>query len=177
MKGTIALFLFLLFATPMLAQNQAALAAAGCGSDKIQFDVKTDKKQHPAAQPDPGKALVYVFEQEKLDPGSIDGLHATTRIGLDGQWVGANHGESYFFFSVDPGEHNLCANWQSSLGMYSKLASAATLSAEAGHVYYFQTTVGERTHRQPAIWLKALDPAEGNLLLASSSFSTSHPKK
>ena len=180
MKGKFALFLFLLlFAAPVWAQDQAAaLAAGGCGPDKVKFDVKTDKKQHPTPQPEPGKALVYVVEVEKVDPGlSIDGLHTTTRIGLDGQWVGANHGKSYFFFPVDPGNHNLCANWQSSLGRYSKLASAVTLSAEAGQVYYFRTSVEEKSDRQPGLWLEALDPAEGQLQVGSSSFSTSHPKK
>ncbi len=181
MKSTLALFLFLMFAIPMLAQDQAAaLGAGGCGPEKTEFDVKTDKNQHPNAQPEPGKALVYVFEEEETDQGSFKVLSVTTRIGLDGQWVGANHGESYFFFSVDPGNHDLCAQWQSSLKRYSKLASAATLTAEAGQVYYFQTKVDERdeTREHPyAVRLKAVDPAEGQLRVGSSSFSTSQPKK
>jgi len=50
----------LLFASPAYAQNSTLnpLAVAGCGANEIQFDVKTDKKQHPTAQPDAGKALV-----------------------------------------------------------------------------------------------------------------------
>jgi len=50
----------LLFASPALAQDSAAnaLAAAGCGANEVHFDVKTDKKEHPTAQPDAGKALV-----------------------------------------------------------------------------------------------------------------------
>jgi hypothetical protein len=53
----------LLFASPALAQDSAAnaLAAAGCGANEVHFDVKTNKKQHPTAQPDAGKALVYVI--------------------------------------------------------------------------------------------------------------------
>jgi hypothetical protein len=50
----------LLFASPAFAQNSTlnSLAAAGCGANEIHFDVKTDKKQRPTAQPDAGKALV-----------------------------------------------------------------------------------------------------------------------
>jgi hypothetical protein len=48
--------LALLLASPALAQDSAAhaLAAAGCGTNEVHFDVKTDKKQHPTAQPDAG---------------------------------------------------------------------------------------------------------------------------
>jgi len=53
----------LLVASPAFAQDSTVnpLAAAGCGANEIHFDVKTDKKQHPTAQPDAGKALVYVL--------------------------------------------------------------------------------------------------------------------
>jgi hypothetical protein len=42
-----------LFASPAFAQDSTvnALAAAGFGANEIHFDVKTDKKQHPTAQP------------------------------------------------------------------------------------------------------------------------------
>jgi len=177
MKNLMVLFLLAVLTMPVFAQDQAAArAAAGCGPDNVEFDVKTDKKQHSEMTPEVGKALVYVFEEERLDPGFVIGA-VTTRIGLDGQWVGANHGKSHFAFPVDPGDHNLCTGWQSSLGFRSKLASAASLTAEAGKVYYFQTKVDEREHDRPAVKLEAVDPAEGKLLLAESSQSTSHPKK
>jgi hypothetical protein len=179
MKAMLPLFLLMILTVPVLAQDQpaSARAAAGCGPDKVEFEVKIDKKEHSEAQPGAGKALVYVFEEEKQDADSLPLLSATIRIGLDGQWVGANHGKSHFSFSVDPGDHNLCAGWQSSLSFRSKLASAASLTAEAGKVYYFQTKVNERTHDQPAVKIEAIDPAEGKLLLAESAISNSHPKK
>ena len=179
MKNLFALLLFALLTVPAFVQDQAAAAraAAGCGPDKVQFDVQTDKHQHSGSQPEAGKALVYVFENEKRDRDALPILNVTTRIGLDGQWVGANHGNSYFFFSADPGDHDVCTSWQSSLTMYSKLASAASLTAEAGKVYYFQTTVDQRNHHQPGVRIRPVDPAEAKLLLAASSLSNSHPKK
>jgi hypothetical protein len=177
MKSLIALPLLLLLAWPAFAQDQAARASAGCGPDKVEFGVKTDKRAHPEAQPESGKALVYVFENEKRDSDALPVMNVTTRIGLDGQWVGANHGVSYFSFSADPGEHNLCANWQSSISMYSRLAAAASLTAEAGKVYYFQTTVDQRSHRQPTVRIEPVDPAEAKLLIADSPLSNSRPKK
>jgi hypothetical protein len=92
MKGMLAVSLFIMLAAPLFAQDQATAArtAAGCGADNVQFDVKTDKSQHPQGQVAAGKALVYVFEAERSDAGSLKIGAVTTRIGLDGQWVGAN---------------------------------------------------------------------------------------
>jgi hypothetical protein len=183
MKNVFVLVLLVgLLASPGLAQDQvaAARAAAGCGPDKVRFDVTTDKKQHPEAKAEAGKAAVYVFEEERRDPNELRfGIAdtATIRIGVDGQWVGADHGKSYFFFSVDPGSHDLCANWQSSLKSLSKLASAASLTAEAGKVYCFRAIVEERTQTPPGVRIEAVDPAEGQLLRAGSALSSSHPKK
>jgi Protein of unknown function (DUF2846) len=179
MKIMLAVSLFVLSAVPALAQDQAAVArtAAGCGADNIQFDVKTDKSQHPLGQVPDGKALVYVFEYEKTDAETFKIGAVTIRVGLDGQWVGANHGNTYFYFPVDPGDHSVCANWQSSIGKLAKQASAASFSAEPGQTYYFQVRVDERTHDNPAIWLEPVDPAEAKILVASASLSTFKTKK
>jgi hypothetical protein len=172
----------LLFAMPGIARGQdksdaAALArAAGCGPNEVEFNVKTDKNRHPTSQPEAGKALVYVFDSVKLDPGWNIGT-VTLRIGLDGNWVGANQGDSYFYFPVDPGEHRVCAQWQSTFGRLSKLASAASLTAEAGQVYYLRAIADARSHDRGAVRLEPLDPAEALILMGTSAFSTSQPKK
>ena len=173
------LLVALLFASPALAQDQAAdaRAAAGCGPENIQFDVKVDKKQHPAPQPEAGKALVYVFEEERWDGDKTNIGAVTTRVGLDGAWVGANHGQSYFTVAVDPGDHRVCSAWQSVLKRYSKLGSAASFTAKPGKVFYFRVIVDERTEHQPSIRLEPVDPAEALMLIASSGLSTSQPKK
>jgi hypothetical protein len=179
MKSMLAVSLLTMLAVPVFAQDQATAArtAAGCGADSVQFDVKTDKSLHPQGQAPAGKALVYVFEVERTDAQAFKIGAATIRVGLDGQWVGANHGNTYFYFPVDPGDHSLCANWQSTLGRISKLASAVSLTAETGQVYYFLTKVDERSHDNPAVWMEAVDPAEAKLLIASASLSDFHPKK
>jgi hypothetical protein len=177
-----SLLAILLFAMPMIARGQdtqeaATLArSAGCGPSQTEFNVKTDKNQHPTPQPEVGRALVYVFDTIKLDPGIVIG-NVTLRIGLDGDWMGANHGDSYFYFPVDPGEHRVCAQWQSSLDSRSKLASAASLTAEAGQTYYFRAIADARSRDRGAVRLEPLDPAEALLLTSSSGLSISHAKK
>jgi hypothetical protein len=171
----------LLFASPAIAQDQAAAAraAAGCGPAQVQFGVKTDKNQHPAPQPDSGKALIYIFESQLRDRDiNYLGMAVTTRVGMDGGWVGANHGESYFYFPVEAGDHRLCADWQSSRESHSRSASAISLMAEAGKVYYFRTIVDQRREsHESVVKLVRLDPAEAQILVASSALSTSQPKK
>jgi len=63
-----------------------------------------------------------------------------------GMWIGANHGNSYFYFPVDPGERSICTGWQSALYTRSDLASAADLSAQSGRTYYFRIGVRDVTN-------------------------------
>ena len=169
------MFLALLLAAPVFGQNQAPdlRTAAGCGPAKTKFDVKTDKKQHAVTQPEAGKALVYVIEQEDLDPHEMQIGHVTTRVGLDGNWVGANHEWSYMFFAVEPGNHRVCTDVQSMLVSAAKMSGAADLTAEAGKTYYYRVYVmtGEK-EQSPYLRLKAVDEAEGLLLVSKSALST-----
>jgi len=175
------LFFLLVLASLAFGEDQAATAraAAGCGPDEVQFDVKTDGHRHPVSQPEPGKALVYLFGDTEFDnnsgflpPGSV------TRVGVDGTWVGANKLKSYFFFSVDPGDRRLCTRRQAKLESTRSDSSAAlSFTAEAGKVYYFRTRTPDHQLRRQTVELQAVDPAQAQLLLASSAFSTSQQKK
>jgi len=173
MRKYIPLFAIAFLGSPVFAQDPSASASSsgGCGPNEGQYDVTTDKKNHPAAQPDSGKALVYVIEDIERGP--------TMRVGLDGTWVGANKGKSYFFFSVDPGNHQLCTKWQS--GVFKKTAerigSATAVKAEAGKVYYFRIQVYERSERDSTVKLEPVEAAEGQFLVSSSWYSTSRAKK
>jgi hypothetical protein len=164
MRTSLAL---ILLASSAIAQNKPAIAAppAACGPANITFAVKQDQPQ-PVPEPEPGKALVYVMQ----DRGRV-----TTRVGLDGAWIGANQSSSHFSFSVPPGEHHLCANWQSKLADYSSLYSLANFSAEPGKVYYFRTWVwiSETTL---FFDLDPLNSDEGRYLATSTLLAVSHPK-
>jgi hypothetical protein len=98
-------------------------------------------------------------------------------VGIDGAWVGANHGESYFFFPISPGEHHLCIDWQSSHSRLSKLGSAVTFNAETGKTYYFRIAGDEKKKHELGLALEQLDPAKAQFLISSSALSISHPKK
>lgn len=161
-------FAIFLGALPVLGQDDAATAraAAGCGPSGDMFNVQTTDLKHPVGQMEQGKALVYFFVDFVTAP--------TMRVGVDGNWVGANNGKSYFFFLVDPGEHNLCTEWQS--GTFKKsserVGEAMRLMAEAGKTYYLRLNFGyQRMH------LELSDEAEAHFLIGSSLFATSQPKK
>ncbi len=175
----------LLFAVIGLAScafaADAGPVASACGPDAVRFAVKTDLPAQAATTAEPGKALVYVVEDS--GPG-----RATVRIGLDGAWVGANRGDSWFSFPAEPGEHHLCADWQLS-GTYistwqrtaaqrAKAISLASFTAKAGEVYYFRVSniVGWREGWYFSA-LELVDRDEGQFLIASYPFSTFRPKK
>jgi len=170
----------LLFASPASAQDAVVnlFTAAGCGANEIHFDVKTDKKQHPTAQPEAGKALVYVIGAAWSDYAAVHIGTPPTRFGIDGTWVGANGYRSYFFFPVEPGDHRLCTGVQSKFERVVKSSLAATsFTAEAGKTYYFRTKTPIDAGSLRTIKLVPVDPAEAQLWLARTAFSTFSPKK
>jgi hypothetical protein len=175
------MLLLLVCAAPLLAQDRSAdlRAAAGCGPAATEFSVKVDQNQHVVRQPESGKALVYVIAQEKPDDSYNIG-DITTRVGLDGTWVGANYGQSYLSFPLAPGEHRVCVDWQSSLASRQQLSGAAELTAEVGKTYYFRASVlpsaltgGPRE----GLRFEQVDSAEGLLLLSKTGQSTWKEKK
>lgn len=175
------MLLLLVCAAPVLAQDRPAdlRAAAGCGPAASEFSVKVDKNQHAVRQPEPGKALVYVIAQENPDDSYNIG-DITTRVGLDGTWVGANYGQSYLSFPLAPGEHRVCVDWQSSLASRQQLSGAVELTAEAGKTYYFRAWVlpsGLTGGPREGLWLKQVDSAEGLLLLSKAGQSAWKEKK
>ena len=151
--------------------------APGCGEDAAKFAVDNDAGQ-AAAKAEPGKALVYFIEDDS-NFGSFP--KPTTRMGVDGKWVGATHGNSYMAFAVDPGEHHLCASWQFGVILgKGKMASAAHFTAEAGGVYYFEvknTFIRGDNSAITDMSLKPLDSDEGQLLANKYAVSVSKPKK
>jgi hypothetical protein len=159
----------------MLAQGQPAgnAPSLACGAPDARFDVKTDHEPHPA-QPESGKALVYFIQD---DSAFASRPRQTTRMGVDGEWVGATHSNSYFYVSVNPGVHHLCASWQTAEGSGEIEEAAAHFTADAGGVYYFEARNAYGREVSKSISLIPLDSDEGALLAGRFSFSASRPKK
>jgi hypothetical protein len=155
----------LLFAASAFAQEPPAFATSACGPKSGSFQVTLDKSQRTLAQPDPGKALVY-FIQEK---GS-DAFAVTTKIGIDGGWVGANKNSSYFAVPVVPGEHHVCANVRAFRGHPVGLVH---FTAEAGKVYYFDARVVYGQAADLYFFLGAVDSDQARYLIDSLSLSVS----
>jgi len=127
MKSRLAVLLLCAAFVPA-AQARATILPDACGDDKVKFDVKTETSKTAPAAPEAGKAQI-IFSGK----GS-----AVIRYGVDGAWVGANKGNSYFAVTVDPGLHHLCAGWQSISGKVEKNIGVASFTAEKGKVYYFE---------------------------------------
>jgi hypothetical protein len=159
------------------AQTQERRIAPGCGPDEIKFEVTTAKNPNPAGQPEAGKALVYFFD-DSPSTGWFPNPKLTTRTGIDGVWVGATQRNSYFYVAVDPGEHHLCASWQTWLpGVNATHKTvAARFTAEAGRTYYFKVG-GQLTQSAVDINLDPMDSDEAQLLARKYSLSTFQQKK
>ncbi len=172
-------FAALLAVTPLHAQNAATdlRQEAGCGPSKAEFNVKVDKKNHATAHPLPGKAIIYVFSQYITNAGYNTIGHVTTRIGMDGNWIGASHESSYLFFTADPGVHHLCSDVQSIFAP-KNLDAATDLNAQAGKTYYYKVVIREVRPDPVHMFITPVgNNAEGLLLISNSALSTSQLKK
>jgi len=165
----IVLILFL--AASAFGQTAPVGSTAACGRDNVSFKVKLDDSQHTFTPPDAGKARVYFFH----DAGTNNTLgYPTVKVGMDGAWVGAQHGNSYFSEAVEPGDHHVCIMLQSSL--VAQRFELAHFTAEAGKTYYYRTRlVMARTVE--LLELDAIDSDQGEYLVATFPMAISSPKK
>jgi hypothetical protein len=185
MKASIGVFLVcasVLFAT----QVQATTLPDACGSDGTKFSIHTQKNQTTPAGPDAGLARIVFIEQiEKQGPDLCFNCNVETRFGVDGKWVGANKGNSYFIYDLPPGEYHLCVNWQSHIHSLAKNVGVGSINVEAGDVYYFEARVVMkqrdagfgRTEDVNRLALTQLSEDEGKYAVKISALSRSKPKK
>jgi hypothetical protein len=133
---------------PALAQGNATAAARGISgcSDRKAKFEVKPSTGKSPAQPEQGKALVYFV------------------------------GSSWFYFSVDPGVHHLCA--ATHFGMSSNATAVVHFTAEPGGTYYFEmknlSWPGDGVHD---VSLFPLDSDEGKFLTTSYQLVASRQKK
>ena len=174
-----------LFALPLLLTSclfgedkptQTAFAP-GCGPAYEKFDVSTTRAQSGSVPLEDGKAMIYIIQ----DDNDFDSRpRPTSRIGVDGKWIGATRSNSYLRAALDPGERHLCASWQGFVGFHMGIKMAALhFTAEPGKTYYFRVKDWFTTShsRNADIDLTLLDSDEGQLLATRDALSTSRPKK
>ncbi len=165
------MLLVLVCAAPVYGQTATPdfRTGAGCGPQKTQFEVKLDDPDQGVIAPSAGKARVYVIEVV-----GANNTGATTRVGVDGNWVGANTGKGYITFEVDPGDHNICADWQSIQKGRQLEGGAMAIRAEEGRTYYFVLGV---LAQALDFSLTEADEAEGQWLLSISQKCVWNQKK
>ncbi len=181
----LALVLVILATTVWAQETSTPQRLGGCGSDLGKFAVKRDTHSHPTPAAESGRALVYVFGDSELDNAALHIGGLITRVGVDGEWVGAFEHKSYTYFSVVPGEHQLCTSQQSTLKSRRGNTSAITFLAEENKVYYFRTQPSPTsvaksvTTRVPngEVELAVVDPAQAQLMVPNWAYSASEPKK
>jgi len=162
--------LLMLFAAAAFGQVAPADSSA-CGPAGISFKVNLDGSQRTLVQPEPGKARVYFIH----DAGSGSTLgYPMIKMAMDGAWVGANHGNSYFSVSVDPGEHHVCVTLQSSL--VEQRVELAHFTAAADKVYFYRTRL-VLSRAVELLDLEPIDSDQGKYLIGSFPLSVSIPKK
>ncbi len=171
-------FRILLLSVCLASAVQVWALPDSCGKEDVNFKVTTQTNPPHLASPEAGKAQVVFLETEQTDGEVLSGV--VTRLGIDGTWIGATKGNSYFAVAVDPGQHHLCANWQADFAFEWQRTSVAPLNAEPGKVYYYRVNI---THiRTSGIEYHSLDLTpvnedEGKYLVNFLDLATATAKK
>jgi hypothetical protein len=145
-----------------------------CGDKDVNFEVKTEKNQPAPAPPEQGKAQIIFIQRENQMVAPFH--NATVRFGMDGAWVGADNGNSYFALTVDPGVHHLCANWQSAWKSLKKNIDLTSFTAAPGQFYYYAAQVTVNSRDSVSFGLSQLNADEGKYRVENSKLSTSKPR-
>lgn len=176
MKVFLTVSIFSLVLIGAIAEAQSNPASA-CGNPATKFEVKPS-----AAAISPGvdaeKAVVFIIEH---DLTTRTFTTPSTRIGMDGEWLGATSGNSYAFFVVSPGTHHLCADTK--FGGVGGVGQAFLhLDAKPGASYFLEVRnmrVGDPKWGEELrdVVLKQVDEDEGAHLVLHSTFVSSQPRK
>ncbi|MGI8668758.1 MAG: DUF2846 domain-containing protein [Aridibacter sp.] len=121
------LLIFTLSVVNAFGQDSKEEKLKACGTKDVNYEAKTDKKQHPTPEPPEDKALIYVLRP------TIIGFKIHSKLAVDGEWKGVNRGRTYFYFTVEPGERYFCSE--------SENQDYLKLNVEAGKTYYLQQKV------------------------------------
>jgi len=144
----------------------------------VRFNVKLESKKPLPAGSKSGQAQVIFIESLEKNGTCIPCI-STTRVGIDGAWVGAIEGNSYFSVVIAPGEHNLCSDVQSKSGKFQ--LGMATLNAEAGKTYHYKFRLiwnyldGASPYSEFELVPIGEDEANYRLNISSSSVFSIHP--
>lgn len=162
----------LTFALALLLAAPAAHAATdlpdACGKDDVHFKVKTTAPAASLQRPEDGKGQI-VFLETLYGPMLP---HPLVRFGLDGAWTGASKGNGYFVVSAAPGEHHLCAAWQSSFSMLTDHPGAMPLHVEAGKTYFIDYEITSAGKGANVIRFHQLNDDEARFFLRTYPVTT-----
>jgi hypothetical protein len=147
---------------------------ASCGAQAVKFDVRTETRHQPLPAPPPGKSEIVFLEDENQMIGPF--MYATVRFGVDGAWVGADKGASYFSVDVVPGVHHLCASWQSDLHQFNRNVDLTSFTAIPGTIYYFSAIVRPVSRYEVEFRIKHLNQDLARYRMGSAKFARSRVK-
>jgi hypothetical protein len=104
--------------------DNAALRVKACGTENVNYHAQTKKDQRPTPEAPADKALIYVMRPTNF------GYNIHSKLAVDGKWMGTNRGKTYFYFTIDPGEHHFCSE--------AANQDAVTMAVKPGKTYYLQ---------------------------------------
>jgi hypothetical protein len=153
-------------------QTPAALRA--CGPSGIKEHVGLDTTRPLPAAPSKNALVYFVFDTH-IWGGLFHPRGPVVQIGVDGKWVGALQGKSYFPLRLAPGKHHVC--FEESAWRFGHYVNLVQLQAQPGKTYFLSAYMLDAENPNGdggGMYMTArpLNRDEGALLVQSSALST-----
>jgi len=114
-----------------------------------------------------GMARLVVVQQIGVCPHC-----GVVRVGLNGKWIGANKGDSWFAVTIPPGKQRVCVAWNAPFVRLTDRIHLTELDAEAGKTYYLETTALTGKYEVNRVLLEKTTQNEAWFLRSNSKMAT-----
>jgi hypothetical protein len=168
---------FLLGCVALAAEARGAGLPASCGDENAVINVSTHGHGAVPASPEAGQTKIVFIETAGKNTQPV-----ITRAAVDGTWLGANRGNSYFEAAIAPGEHHVCVDWELPHRYIKDQPGFEVFTAESGKTYYFLVKVDWTANVEPvqltrydgdmSLHLAPVNVDEAQYLVQNSKIST-----
>uniref|UniRef100_A0A7V4XUF6 Lipoprotein n=1 Tax=Acidobacterium capsulatum TaxID=33075 RepID=A0A7V4XUF6_9BACT len=162
----IAGFLSLCAVLLVLPFARAAKLPSSCGPMTAHPSVQLQASSKGLSPIPAGMARLVFVQQIGVCPHC-----GVVRVGLDGKWIGANRGNSWFAATVRPGEQHVCVAWNAPFVRLTNRIHLTDLNAEPGKTYYLETTALTGKYQVNRVLLSKTTRDEADFLISNSKMS------
>jgi hypothetical protein len=160
--GFLSLCAVLLLVPPAMAGK----LPSACGSFGAHPSIRLQSYAKSLSPIPTGMARLVFVQQIGICPHC-----GVVRVALDGKWIGANKGDSWFAATIPPGEQHICVAWNAPFVKITNRIQLTELNAKPGKTYYLETTAVTGKYQINRLLLATTTQDEADFLISNLKMS------